>query len=145
MLAFASETDSNSVGHGSRESGTFRQGGSMLNTVRSVGDSMPKTTREDVALQRVKYVLIGVDEIRKLDPRLTARLVSFFLTVAMNEGLTQGELAAKMGVLPPKISGYIDRIPDLVVARHEEDDQKKHVRLTPHGENLFAKLKQVLS
>ena len=72
----------------------------------------------------------------------TAQLRVLFL-VRQHPGVTAGELAAKVGVTPPTISGIIDRLVRLQLVRREDDAcDRRLVRnfLTEAGERCCSRM-----
>jgi DNA-binding MarR family transcriptional regulator len=72
----------------------------------------------------------------------TAQLRVMFL-LRENPGVTAGELAARLSVTPPTISGIVDRLVRLGLVRREDDPaDRRLVRnfLTEQGENNCGRL-----
>ncbi|GIW13355.1 MAG: hypothetical protein KatS3mg062_0794 [Tepidiforma sp.] len=72
----------------------------------------------------------------------TAQLRVLFL-VREEPGVTAGELASRLGVTPPTISGIVDRLVKSDLIRREDDEaDRRLVRnfLTPHGEATCSRL-----
>ncbi len=74
----------------------------------------------------------------------TAQLRVLFL-VRESPGVTAGELAHRLAVTPPTISGIVDRLVKLNLVRREDDESDRRlVRniLTDQGENACKRMEQ---
>ncbi|MCC6381064.1 MAG: MarR family transcriptional regulator [Dehalococcoidia bacterium] len=74
----------------------------------------------------------------------TAQLRVLFL-VRGTPGVTAGELAARLAVTPPTISGIVDRLVRQGLMRREEDCQDRRLvrnQLTAAGESACSRLEQ---
>ena len=74
----------------------------------------------------------------------TAQLRVLFL-VRESPGVTAGELAQRLAVTPPTISGIVDRLVKLALIRREDDDSDRRlVRnfLTEQGETACKRMEQ---
>lgn len=68
----------------------------------------------------------------------TAQLRVMFL-MRQQPGVTAGELAARLAVTPPTISGIVDRLVRLELARREDDESDRRLvrnHLTAKGESV---------
>lgn len=74
----------------------------------------------------------------------TAQLRVMFLT-RQRPGMTAGELATRLGVTPPTISGIVDRLEKLELLRREDDESDRRLvrnHLTPAGEKACGWLER---
>lgn len=74
----------------------------------------------------------------------TAQLRVLFLT-REQPGVTAGELAHRLGVTPPTISGIVDRLVKLGLVRREDDDSDRRLvrnHLTEDGANACSRLER---
>lgn len=74
----------------------------------------------------------------------TAQLRVLFLT-REQPGVTAGELATRLGVTPPTISGIVDRLVKLGLVRREDDESDRRLvrnLLTEPGANACSRLER---
>lgn len=74
----------------------------------------------------------------------TAQLRVLFM-VREQPGVTAGELAGRLAVTPPTISGIVDRLVRLGLVRREDDDSDRRLvrnQLTAAGETACTKLER---
>lgn len=74
----------------------------------------------------------------------TAQLRVMFLT-RQQPGVPAGELASRLGVTPPTISGIVDRLVKLQLVRREDDEYDRRLvrnHLTPAGEKACGWLER---
>ena len=74
----------------------------------------------------------------------TAQLRVLFLT-RESPGVTAGELATRLSVTPPTISGIVDRLVKLGLVRREDDDSDRRLvrnQLTEQGEASCSRLER---
>ncbi len=74
---------------------------------------------------------------------LTTGQLRLLFLLSQHPGVTSGELAARLTVTPPTITGIIDRLVRLALVRREEDPaDRRLVRnfLTSEGENVCERL-----
>lgn len=74
----------------------------------------------------------------------TAQLRVLFL-VRNDPGVTAGELATRLSVTPPTISGIVDRLVKLALIRREDDDSDRRLvrnQLTEAGECACSRLER---
>lgn len=74
----------------------------------------------------------------------TAQLRVLFL-MRENPGVTAGELATRLGVTPPTISGIVDRLVKLGLVRREDDESDRRLvrnHLTDHGDSACSRLER---
>ncbi|MBI2766418.1 MAG: MarR family transcriptional regulator [Chloroflexi bacterium] len=74
----------------------------------------------------------------------TAQLRVLFLT-RETPGVTAGELATRLSVTPPTISGIVDRLVKLDLMRREDDESDRRLvrnHLTAHGEQACGRLER---
>jgi DNA-binding MarR family transcriptional regulator len=74
----------------------------------------------------------------------TAQLRVLFLIREM-PGVTAGELASKLAVTPPTISGIVDRLVKLNLVRREDDESDRRLvrnHLTEQGANSCSRLER---
>lgn len=97
----------------------------------------------------------GVEELRKFDPEMPAQTVNLFLLVCMHPGITQKDLAIRLGVSQASISrntaalSKVHRLNtpghDLVVATEDPvERRRKVVHLTPKGRRVMEAIEKVL-
>jgi predicted amidohydrolase/DNA-binding MarR family transcriptional regulator len=78
-----------------------------------------------------------------LDTTLTMRQLQLLTMVAVDPGVTPQELADRLAVRLPTVSGLLDRLRAqglLVRGRHETDRRRHPVSLAPEGERLLGRL-----
>lgn len=76
---------------------------------------------------------------------LTTAQLRLMLLLRENPGVTAGELASRLAVTPPTISGIVDRLVRLGLVRRDDDpNDRRLVRnfLTETGEVTYSKLEQ---
>ena len=75
---------------------------------------------------------------------LTTAQLRVMILMRENPGVTAGELATRLAVTPPTISGIVDRLVKLDLVRREDDDSRRLVRnhLTEAGEKACSRLER---
>lgn len=76
---------------------------------------------------------------------LTTAQLRVLFHVRGKPGVTAGELATRLAVTPPTISGIVDRLVKLSLIRREEDESDRRLvrnHLTPQGEAACGRLEK---
>jgi DNA-binding MarR family transcriptional regulator len=76
---------------------------------------------------------------------LTTAQLRVLSMVREQPGVTAGELAARLSVTPPTISGIVDRLVRLGLVRREDDESDRRLvrnHLTERGENACTRLEK---
>jgi DNA-binding MarR family transcriptional regulator len=76
---------------------------------------------------------------------LTTAQLRVLSLVREQPGVTAGELAARLSVTPPTISGIVDRLVRLGLVRREDDESDRRLvrnHLTERGENACTRLEK---
>lgn len=93
-----------------------------------------------------------LEALRKLDPDMPIQYALSFLTLAQNEGMSMGELSARLGIAQSSASRNVAALSrwhsfgkpghDLVVAEEDpRERRRKLVRLTEKGHALIEELR----
>ncbi|MBE7517927.1 MAG: MarR family transcriptional regulator [Thermoflexaceae bacterium] len=103
-------------------------------------------TSPETALHYLASALAIFDPLRLrawADLGLTTGQLRLLFLLSQQPGVTSGELATRLTVTPPTITGIIDRLVRLDLVRREEDPaDRRLVRnfLSSEGENVCARL-----
>lgn len=76
---------------------------------------------------------------------LTTAQLRVLFHVRADPGVTAGELAARLSVTPPTISGIVDRLVKLSLIRREDDESDRRLvrnQLTEQGESACSRLER---
>ncbi len=102
----------------------------------------------DEAIRQVAKVFNLFDPIRFrawAELGLTTGQLRVMFYVSETPGVTAGELAQRLAVTPPTISGLVDRLVKLDMVRREEDESDRRLvrnYLTETGENTCSRVGQ---
>lgn len=111
--------------------------------------SAPKSEHAvDTALRNFGEALNMFDPLRFrawAELGLTTAQLRVMILMRETPGVTAGELATRLAVTPPTISGIVDRLVKLGLVRREDDDSDRRLvrnHLTEAGENACSRLER---
>src|SRR5918998_3877356 len=121
----------------------FRNGGNDSPPGQGRERTMTARLADDALTQVLRRTVVAM--VRQDGPDLSARQLSVFLTVYLNDGPhTVRGLAAELNVSKPAITRALDRLGELDVARRRVDPADRRsvlVQRTMAGQSMLAQLR----